>query len=314
MKHNLKATLILLIFAALLFTACNSNQTKTAGNDFDKLSLDSVKAIAKEAYIYAYPMVDEYRIEYTYFLEITNNEFKAPWNQLYNVAHIFTSDDKVVQTPNSDTPYSAAGLDLRAEPIVLTIPKIEKERYFSVQLIDAYTFSFDYIGSRTTGNDGVVYMIAGPNWQGEVPKSIAKVFHSETELVFAIYRTQLFNPADIENVKKIQAAYKLQPLSSYLNTLPPQTVEPVNFIRPVTKEDLKVSLKTFNILNFLLQFCPTHPSEKGLMERFAKIGIGAGIKIDTTTLSPEIKAAMKAGIQEAWTRILQNLRNNLMQV
>ncbi|MGO7565174.1 DUF1254 domain-containing protein, partial [Rhizobium johnstonii] len=75
----------------------------------------------------------------------------------------------------SDTPYSMLGLDLRAEPMVLTVPTIEKDRYFSIQMIDAYTFNFDYIGSRTTGNDGGSLLIAGPNWKGETPKGITKV-------------------------------------------------------------------------------------------------------------------------------------------
>ena len=108
------------------------------------------------------------------------------------------------------------GMDLRTEPMVLTVPPIEKERYFSIQLIDAYTFNFAYIGSRATGNDGGSFLIAGPNWKGETPKGVKKVFRSETELVLAVYRTQLFNPGDLDNVKKIQAGYKVQPLSAFL--------------------------------------------------------------------------------------------------
>jgi hypothetical protein len=101
-------------------------------------------------------------------------------------------------------------MDLRAEPIVITVPVIEKNRYFSIQLIDDYTFNFDYIGSRTTGNDGGNFLVAGPNWKGEKPKGIKQVFQSETELGWAQYRTQLFNPGDIDNVKKVQAGYKVQ--------------------------------------------------------------------------------------------------------
>src|SRR4029079_1875269 len=122
-------------------------------------------------------------------------EFKAPWNQLTNTPRVYTPDDTAVQTPNSDTPHSMAGLDLRAEPIVLTVPAIEKERYFSIQLIDAYTHNFDYIGSRATGNDAGSFLIAGPGWTGEVPKGVKKVIRSETELVIGAYRTQLFDPA-----------------------------------------------------------------------------------------------------------------------
>src|SRR5207249_6461488 len=110
------------------------------------------RTIAKEAYIYGFPLVDNYRIQYSYFVDRQTPEFKAPWNQLVNTPRVYTPADTAIQTPNSDTPYSWLGMDLRAEPLVLTVPPIEKERYFSVQLIDAYTFNFDYIGSRTTGN------------------------------------------------------------------------------------------------------------------------------------------------------------------
>jgi len=96
------------------------------------------------------------------------------------------------------------GADLRSEPVVLTVPAMEKERYFCVQLIDYYTFNFDYIGTRTTGNGGGSFLLAGPSWKGDTPKGIDKVFHSETELAFPAYRTQLFNPGDIENVRKVQ--------------------------------------------------------------------------------------------------------------
>src|SRR5258708_26550955 len=106
------------------------------------------RAIAKEAYIYGFPMVDSYRIEHAYFVDRTNPEFKAPWNQIDNIPRVYTPADTAIQTPNSDTPYSMIGMDLRAEPIVITVPPIEKERYFSVQLIDAYTFSFAYLGRR----------------------------------------------------------------------------------------------------------------------------------------------------------------------
>ena len=113
-------------------------------------------------------------------------------------------------------PIAGWGLDLRTEPIVLTIPPIEKKRYFSIQLIDPYLHDFDYIGSRTTGNDGGNFIIAGPKWKGKAPDGITKVIRCETELMLAVYRTQLFNTGDIENVKAIQAGYKVQPLSAFL--------------------------------------------------------------------------------------------------
>jgi hypothetical protein len=257
------------------------------------------RAIAKEAYIYGEPVVDNYRIEYAYFVNRASPEFKAPWNQITNIPRVFTPEDKAVQTPNSDTPYSWMGLDLRAEPIVLTLPPMEKERYFSVQFTDAYTFNFDYLGTRTTGNDGGTYMVAGPNWNGPTPEGVKRVVRSETELVIVVFRTQLFNPGDLDNVKKIQAGYKAQTLSAFTNTSA-KAAPAIDFIKPLTPEGQKTSLEFFNVLNFVLQFCPTHPSEKQLMERFAKIGVGAGKAFDASKLSPEMKTAIEQGMADAW--------------
>src|ERR1700684_2140988 len=192
------------------------------------------RIIVKEAYIYGEPIVDNYRVQYAYFVNTKNPEYKAPWNHIWNSARLFSPADKAIQTANSDTLYSMIGADLRAEPIVLTIPKIEKGRYFSVQLIDYYTQNFDYIGSRTTGNEGGTYLLAGPNWKGETPKGIDKVFRSETELVFPGYRTQLFNPGDLENVKKIQAGYKVETLSAFLGQPAPKAAPTIDFIAPLT--------------------------------------------------------------------------------
>lgn len=269
------------------------------------------RAIAKEAYIYGYPMVDSYRIQHAYFVDSTNPEYKAPWNQIRNIPRVFTPEDKAVQTPNSDTPYSMLGMDLRTEPLVLTIPAIEKERYFSVQLIDLYTFNFDYIGSRTTGNDGGHFLIAGPNWQGETPSGITKVIRSETELVLAVYRTQLFNPADLDNVKQIQSGYQVQPLSAFLGQSAPAAVPSIDFIQPLTPETQKTSLEFFNILNFVLQFCPTHSSEQDLIARFAKIDVGAGMNLDVDTLSPELKTAIAQGIADAWSELAELKKQQL---
>ena len=258
------------------------------------------RAIAKEAYIYANPLADSYRILYSSFVDQTDPEYKTPLNQLKNMARVYTPDDKAVQAPNSDTPYSWLGLDLRAEPFVLTVPPIEKKRYFSIQLIDLYTHNFDYIGSRTTGNDGGHFLITGPNWKGNVSSGITKMIRSETELVIAVYRTQLFNPGDIEKVKAIQARYKVQPLSAFLGRPAPKAAPAIDFIQPLTREELTKSPKIFQQLNFVLQFCPTHPSEQALMARFAKLDIGAGKTFDWDKFSPEIQAAIGQGIADAW--------------
>lgn len=246
-------------------------------------------------------MVDSYRIQYAYFVDKSNPEYKGAWNVIHNTARVFTPADTAIQTPNSDTPYSFVGLDLRAEPIVLTVPPIEKDRYFSIQFIDAYTFNFAYVGSRTTGNGGGRFMVAGPKWNGRTPPGITKVIRCETELAMAGYRTQLFGQDDLDNVKKIQAGYKAQPLSAFLGQPAPATAPAINFMKPLTPDAEKNSLEFFNVLNFVLQFCPTVLSERTLMLRFDRIGVGAGKAFDPSKLSPEIKDAIQKGMADAWT-------------
>ena len=261
---------------------------------------EEARTIAKEAYIYGYPMVDSYRIQYAYFVDKDDKSYKAPWNQIKNIPAVFTPADTAVQTANSDTPYSWAGLDLRAEPIVITVPEIEVSRYYSVQFIDAYTFNFAYAGSRATGTGGGSFLVAGPGWKGEKPEGIKEIFRSDTDFDVVVFRTQLFNPADIDNVKKIQAQYKMQPLSAFLGKPAPAAAPAVDWIKPLTQEEEKTSLEFFNVLNFVLRYCPTVPSEVELMKRFAKIGVGGGMTFDPAKLSPEIKVAIEPGRADAW--------------
>lgn len=258
------------------------------------------RVIAKEAYIYGYPLVDNYIISYAYFVDRNDPNFKSSWNNLKNINRVFTPADTSVQTPNSDTPYSWAGLDLRAEPIVVSLPAIEKKRYYDVEIWDAYNYIIGYAGSRTTGNDAGNIMVVGPAWKGAKPEGIEKVYVSDTNFGVLVIRTQLFNPDDIGNVERIQAQYKMQPLSAFLGTTPPPAAPAVDFIKPLAKAELKTSLEFFNIMNFVLSYSPTVPSEKDLRERFARIGIEGGRTFDPTTLSPEMKTAIEAGRADAW--------------
>jgi hypothetical protein len=286
-RHNLIAVALV---GALAFTTTHAAA----------ITPQEARAIAKEAYIYGYPMVDGYRIQHAYFVNRQSPEYKAPWNEIRNMPRVFTPEDKAVQTPNSDTPYSMLGLDLRAEPVVLTLPAVEKSRYFSVQLIDLYTHNFAYLGSRETGNGGGSFLIAGPGWQGETPKGITKIIRAETELLLAVYRTQLFRPDDLDNVKKVQAGYKVQTLSAFLGTTAPTVAPAIEFATPLTPDTQKTSPEFFNILNFVLRFCPTHSSEKELMARFAKIGVGADQRFDASRLAPELRQAIEGGMADAW--------------
>jgi hypothetical protein len=263
------------------------------------------RAIAKEAVIYGFPLVDNYRIQYSYFVEQDGPEYKGPWNMIVNNARVYTPDDKAIQTPNSDTPYSYVGADLRAEPLVLSTPEIEQDRYYSLQFIDMYTFNFAYAGSRATGNNPGKFLLAGPSWRGEAPPGVTSVVRSETEFAFILYRTQLFNPADIEKVKEIQAGYQVQTLSQFQHSSAPPAPPAIQFAKPLAPDTERTSLHFFNLLNFILNFCPTHPSEIDLMGRFSKINVGAGKKFEADALSSEMRQALRDGMADAWKTLAE---------
>lgn len=258
-----------------------------------KPSAEEITAIAQQATTYALPMLMNYGIMYEYAVDTKSPQYKAPFNTLFNEANVFTYKDTAVVTPNSDTPYSFVWMDLRAEPMVLCVPKIEKDRYYSVQLVSQYTYNFGYIGSRTTGNGAGCYAIAGPEWSGDTPDGVEKVFKSGTEFALGLFRTQLINAADIENVRAIQAKYSAKPLSAFLGTDAPAAAPAVDW----PKIDKELAKKDpFGYLAFLLQFAPTvglFEEEKPLREKFASIGIEAGKTYPANDMTADEVAGMK---------------------
>jgi len=290
----------LLTFLVGLILSVLVTQTATEVHAMSPLTPAEARAIAKEAYIYGFPLVDNYRVMHSFFVNQDGEEFKAPWNEIHNEARVFTPDDRTIQTPNSDTPYSQLGTDLRTEPLVITVPEVEEDRYYSLQFIDLYTFNYAYVGSRATGNEAGNFLLVGPNWTGEEPAGIKGVIRSETEIGWVQFRTQLLNPDDIGNVKQVQAGYQVQPLSAFLGQPAPPAAPEIDFIDPLTPEQERTSPEFFNVLNFLLQFCPTHPSEVELMARFAQIGVGPDSTLDLSQLSPEMRQALEDGMADAW--------------
>jgi hypothetical protein len=300
-RVRLRTALAGIVAVALLagYAAETSSQTVTT----NALTSAELAKIAEEAYLYGFPMIVAYDVLYKFFIDRNSGQFKAPINQLHNEARVFTPKDTGISTPNSDTPYSMVLLDLRAEPMVLCMPEIDKARYYDVQLVDLYTNNYGYMGSRATGNGAGCYAVAGPDWQGATPPGIAKVFRSETQFSLAVYRTQLFNPADLNNVKKVQAGYKVQPLSAFLGQLAPPAAPTINW---PTFEQEAFTTRFAEYLDFLLQFCPpvgTAAVEKPLREKFARIGIGPGKKVQHKDLPPEVKAALGDGVKAAFAKI-----------
>jgi hypothetical protein len=265
----------------------------------------STKAIAEEAFIYGFPLAMNYMVFHDTFLDPKAKSYKAPLNQIHNEARVYTPADRTVQTPNSDTPYSMLGADLRAEPIVICVPEIEPDRYYSVQMVDMFTHNYGYLGTRTTGNGEGCFLVAGPGWTGETPAGVKKVFRCESPFSMILFRTQLFNADDIGNVKKIQDGYKVQTLSAFLKQPAPPAAPEIQW--PAAPQEI-LSTGFPAILDFLLGFLPPvgpAEGEKPLRERLAGIGIGSDKMVKLQELSAEHKTAIGDGIKAAFGKINQ---------
>ena len=269
------------------------------------------KAIAEEAFIYGLPIVMNYAVMNEFVLDKNSGQYKAPFNTISNEARVFTYEDTAVVTPNSDTPYSMLWLDLRAEPMVISVPAVEKERYYSVQLVDGNTYNYGYIGSRATGSDAGNYLVVGPDWKGETPAGINKVFQSTTPFGLTIFRTQLFNAEDMPNVVKVQAGYKAQPLSAFLNQ-PAAPAAPAVDFSPATTAGIKENFYAY--LDAALQFVPPSPDTEGIRARLASIGIGPGKSFDLKELSEEHKAAILLAMKDGDSKVDKYLANGVKDI
>lgn len=261
------------------------------------LTTEDAKSIAEEAAIYGMPMLMNYSVMYQFAVDTSSSQYKAPFNQIKNEASLASPKDTAIVTPNSDTVYSFIWMDLRAEPLVICVPEIDKSRYYSVQLVNLYTYNFGYIGSRATGNGAGCYAITGPSWSGDKPEGVDEVIHSSTEFGFANFRTQVFGPSDLENAKAVQAGYKVSTLSEFTNTKAPAPAPAVDWM----KFDKETAEKDpLGYLAFILQFAPAIDEaavEKPLREKFERIGIEAGKPFPAIQLSDEVKSAIAEGLR-----------------
>ena len=295
---------------ALTLTACEQKSPKAADLSTAP-SPEEIKTLAEEGFVYGLPIVMNYAVMYEYAVDKGGSQFKAPFNQLKNEPRVYTYKDTAVITPNSDTPYSFTWLDLRAEPVVLTVPAVEKERYYAVMMCDGNTYNYGYIGSRATGNDPGSYMVVGPDWKGEKPAGIKEIFTSTTPFSLAAYRTQLFNPEDMPNVIKVQDGYKAEPLSAFLKQPAPAAAPNIDFL-PATTGGIKENFWSY--LDAALEFVPTTDQNKDIHAKLASIGIGPGKTFDFKDLSPEHKTAFVEAMKGGDAQVTKYLADGIKTV
>ena len=253
------------------------------------------RAIAKDAAIYGYPLVENYRRLVSNAVDKGNPLYKGPFNQVVHSAKVVTPKDAAGPLPNADVAFSTLWADLRTEPLVMSLPLIEKSRYFVLQFVDLYGYNFAYVGTRTTGNSGGKFVLAGPRWTGSLPPGVTRAVRAETDFVLVTYRTQVFGPSDIENVKRIQAGYTAQPLGAFLNQPAPPAAK-VDF--PPWNAAKAKALGYFDYVAFVLQFAPVLPDDKAMRARMAQIGVEAGKPFKGDAGPADMKQALLAGMGE----------------
>src|SRR5258706_10258497 len=256
--------------------------------------------IAKDAYVYAYPLLlsDLTLRQQPNFAEPTGKLAQAPFNQFSHAREFTPADWKVVVRPNFHRLYSPATLDLGPEPIVLSVPATD--RYFVLPMMNLWTDMFAVPGTRTTGrNTARDFLLVGPNWRGEAPSGL-EIIRSPTRIMNIGGRTQTNGVADYENVHKIQASYKLTPLSAWGkgNYTPSKgNIDPAfDMMTPPPVKVEKMDAATyFARLAELLKDNPPGPFDYPMIHRLERVGFKPGQSFDLNAAPPNIKQAFERG-------------------
>ena len=260
-----------------------------------------VREIAAEGWVYGYPLLENYRTMYAQAIDASDPRYTGGFGHFRHYSQPFTPANTDVVTPNNDTPYSWGWLDLRAEPWVVSVPKID--RYYVLPFHDIDTDYAGFIGARSTGEREGTYLLAGPGWNGPVPDGLTGTIHADSFIVGCLGRTYLAGPDDVPTLRGIQEQYVLQPLHVYAETPPPPSAPELRW--PAWKEEALDTAEFFTFLDFLLGFFPVLPGEADRRARLASIGVDGAATFDPATLAAETLAAIEAGIADGRAKMTQ---------
>lgn len=220
---------------------------------------------AVRVYVYGLPVAMNYATMVDYVVNAKSPNFKnVGFNEFHHESRTYSYKDTSIVTPNADTPYSSAVLDLRGGGCIVGTGAVEEGRYFSLQFVDGNTYNYGYIGSRSTGNSAKKYLVVMRGWKGVVPRGVDGVLFSTTPFSLVIGRTQLFSGGDMENVKKVQAGYFIEVLGE---RTPPG---PFGF---ATASDID-SPRFFDVLDSALDFVPVTSRNVEEMRAAGELGMG----------------------------------------
>ena len=289
-----------LLFGSLLVMAASASHGQTVAPPDPEAA--RIQAIAEEAYIFGLPIVIDYRVMYSYAIDTGNREYKAPFNQIKTVNTLLTPADVAIPYPNNDTLFAMGWLDVRAEPVVISLPEVEPGRYYSLMLVDGTGLNYGILGTRSSGREAGDYLIVGPDWQGETPEGISRVLRLPTQFGLALTRVQVVGEEDVARVNAIQAQVRIRTLSAYTGSAPPPAAAAIDF-PPIDDELARKNF--FAYLDFALQFQPARPEDQDIRARLASIGIGNGNFDEFRAIAAKYPGELMAGVQAGNQKIDQ---------
>jgi hypothetical protein len=301
--HSNKVWAVVVVAVCTSLTACR-HETSTGTNEAVNANRDA----AKDVYVYGYPLVlmDVTRAKMSNVPSPSGNV--APVGQFASVRAFPDATFTDVVSPNADTLYSIAWLDLKQQPTVLSVPDTHG-RYYLMEMVDGWTKVFASPGKRTTGTGKADYAVTGPGWSGTLPAGV-KELKSPTALVWVIGRTQTNGKADYAAVHAIQDGFKLTPLSEWGKAYtPPKDV----------RVDPKVDMKTppvelvasmdaatfFNRLAMLMKNNPPAAADGPMVAKLASIGIVPGQPFDLNKNGSDAGKVISDGVDDGKKRVLE---------
>jgi len=269
--------------------------------------------IATLAYIWGFPLISiDRQFNFMTSPNIPPGPGRGPANSISCFTSLANANFTDIVNANSDTLYCSAQLNLKNEPVVVVVPPIS-DRYYVFQFMDAYTNNYAYVGQRATGTAGGTYLVAGPDWNGQVPEGMTKIW-TPTNLAWLLNRILVKGPADVPNVNAIQDKIIVKPLSDFQanTTLSPAPVTETTSkdipIGPQPSLIAPTGIKIFDEIGAAMIGNPLNPPDPVLVTKLASIGIGPG-KVPSTEANDTIKAALQAGITEGQKMINARVTN-----
>ena len=277
--------------------------TSMAGRAAEPITEEVAHEIGVDAYLYFYPLVtmDTTRKQLTN-VEPDKVPLHNPMNMFAHVPAYPSADTRVVVRPNFDTLYSSGWLDLTDEPMIISVPDTHG-RYYLLPMLDMWTDVFASPGWRTTGTAAGDFAIVGPGWTGALPDGVVRI-DAPTAYVWIIGRTKTDGPPDYDAVHKIQAGYKITPLSQWGKAAanPASTkIDPDVDMKtpPKNQVDTMPAAKYFAYAAELLKQNPPHITDQPILARMKLIGIEPGKSFDIAKVDDAVKKGLESAPEEA---------------